>query len=176
MIVAIIVLFAVFVFLEIVGEGRAFGLGANPIVLFIFHLLRLGSLSVAMALTFFYSQLLFWVLLTLLLVMLCMSLVIGNERRKIKKIIRIYIALKGASTDTAEAPLLHATATKYYQSLSWDSERIGATIKTLFANTESSPKDIMTLAAWLLVFEKPQVMNRFAKRYAIASRLLMNQS
>lgn len=169
MIITIVLLFAVFISLEVFSRGRTFGFGANPIALFIFHLLRLGLLLAAMILTWFYSQILFWGILTILIILLCMSFFLGSEKRKIKKIVVIYKSMENTSPEASKDSLLRITTTKYYQSLGWDSEEINATIKTLFNNPKDSPKDISTLAAWLLTFEKPNVMNRFGRRYKLAS-------
>lgn len=170
MIIAIALLFAFFIALEIYSNGKYFGLGANPIILLIYNSLRLGSLLTAMILTWFYSQFLFWVLLTILIILLVTSFMVGNEKRKIKKIVRIYKNMEESSTSVTIKSLLQSTAIKYYQSLGWNSDDIAIISKKLFDNTDNSPDSVSTLAAWLLIYEYPSVMNRFGERCKIASK------
>jgi len=176
MIITIVILFAAFIALEIYSSSRYFCLGTNPVVLFIYHSVRLGLLAIAMILTWIYSQPLFWGLIVLLLILLGTSLFIGNEKRKIKKIVRIYNNLKKTRPDESEKYILKSTATQYYQSLGWNGDDIVAITKTLFDKSDRSPDDVSTLSAWLLVYEYPNVMGRFSERCKIASKFCENSS
>ena len=176
MLITIVILFAAFIALEIYSSGKYFGLGTNPVVLFTYHAVRLGLLTIAMILTWIYSQALFWGLIVLLLILLGTSLFVGNEKRKIKKIVRLYKSLQQTRPNEPNKFILQSTATQYYQSLGWNGDDINSVTNTLFDKSDRIPDDVSTLAAWLLVYEYPNIMGRFSERYKIASKFYANGS
>src|SRR4030043_696459 len=94
-----------------------------------------------------------------------------DESRSIKKILKIYFAVKAKNEKRAEREILREAGIEYYRSLKWDENRIQDLIKKILDDKNDSPENIFEFTAWLLQFQFLTLQNRWGKRYEMTEKL-----
>ena len=97
----------------------------------------------------------------------------GDERRAIKKILRLYLSIRREKKTDSEVDILRETGIRYYHDLKWDESRIQELIDGILdEKKEYQTTDIIDFTVWLLQFQLLTLENRWGSRYEMAVKIL----